>query len=224
MNEKQTKVLHRLMDYANENNLYIDWYPGCAEPGYDDVQMLAADWNPERFKFQDKGFKHSKTSKIAQWIETYFNGDLALEWSDEWASCGDCYKAVRTSPDSYGWEPYYIMFHAELVCGDCMQENPADGIEAYMNSTSRAIPSWFIESAENEGFYCILDDPYYKDQCKRFETGFHPGQNDTPEKALEEIYEVVSEKWFHENMDYLFAITSRGQFDLHWTVLVRKKV
>ena len=53
--------------------------------------------------------------------------------------------------------------------------------------------------------------------CKRYETGFHPGQNDDPNEIV---------KWMEENLpdhEFLFCVDAVGQFDVNWSVLLRKK-
>jgi hypothetical protein len=88
-------------------------------------------------------------------------------------------------------------------------------IEQYANQTNKAVPSWIQEQVEKLGFKCLETDDDY---CARFETGFHRGQDDTPEKAIKLAKEILPYKF-----DYLFMITSRGQFDINWTILIRKQ-
>lgn len=42
-----------------------------------------------------------------------------VEWSDEWATCTDCNRAVRTEPDSYYWEPGYAIVDGDYLCKEC---------------------------------------------------------------------------------------------------------
>ncbi len=52
----------------------------------------------------------------------------AVEWSDEWATCDDCGKAIRTQPDSYQWSPAYEMSgDSILLCKVCAAENSDTG-------------------------------------------------------------------------------------------------
>ena len=188
---------------------YVDSYPGCVEPGYPDNMVIAANWNEEHLK------------GLSNWIER--REDVELEWSDEWTGCGDCGKAVRTQPDSYQWEPYYVVLNeCELVCLDCISTE--DVIEEYQNKTKKAVPSHLLDRVEKAGFHCLEEDEIWKGACKTYESGWHPGQNDTPESCLKEIYEWVgSKEWFHRNFNHVFAITGTGQFDVSWTILVREK-
>jgi hypothetical protein len=103
---------------------------------------------------------------------------------------------------------------SEIICRDCIHEFLEEAVDEYKNKTTRALPSWIQEQVEKLGFICLADEEEY---CARFETGFHPGQNDTPEKAIKLAKEILPYKF-----DYLFLITGRGQFDINWTILIRK--
>jgi hypothetical protein len=78
------------------------WANGYAEPGYTDPEkgIVFANWNYFPRELPD----------ILE------RGGYEIEWSDEWATCGDCGRAVRTSPNSYGWEAYFVILNeCELV-------------------------------------------------------------------------------------------------------------
>ena len=245
MDDKKSMVLNRLIEYIDKYGMDVQTYPGVVEPGYDDVFMIAADWNGPSSYIDDKwdwentgkefvltkrGLKRRRMKRIADFIEKYFNGEVSVGWSDEWAGCGDCYKAFRTSPDCYGWLPYYVMGDGWIMCGECGKENMEDCLEEYIDNDQKAIMDWLMDSAEKAGFVCALDDPYFGEKaCKRFQTGLHEHQNDTPKKALEELYLLCDEdvdkgrEFFETKYEYLFAITGKGQFDIDWTVLIRER-
>jgi len=216
MDKKKDNVLDRLIEYCDKHGLYINTYPGVVEPGYDDKFMVAANWN--------------KMERIRDFIERYFGGDVSIEWSDEWTGCTDCGKAFRTSPDCHAWLPYYVTGNDGIMCGDCAKENIEDVLAEFIDSQNRAIMDWMMPEAEKAGFICALNDPWFGEmKCKRFQTGWHPGQNDTPQKALEELYLLCDEdvkkgrQFFEDKYEYLFAITGKGQFDIDWTVLIRER-
>lgn len=204
MNEQKSQVLKRLLNYCDKKGYDLQYYGGVSEPGYDDKIMLAANWNPPHM------------AKIAEFVEQFFAGEVEIEWSDEWTMCDDCYKAVRTSPSSYDWEPYFLIGDGYLICGDCAKDNMEDILQEYINK-KRAIPSWSIDAVKAIGFKCPGN------YCQRFETGWYPGQNDTPDQALEKLFEHVGKEWFEQTFDYLFCITKRSQFYTNWTVLIRDK-
>jgi hypothetical protein len=47
--------------------------------------------------------------------------DVGVEWEDEWDNCDKCYGLVRTEPDSWGWQPSYLVGHEEydVLCLGC---------------------------------------------------------------------------------------------------------
>jgi hypothetical protein len=84
--------------------------PSYAEPGYDQPKrgVLFANWN--RFP---RGFD-----------SVLERAGYAIEWSDEWTTCDDCGKALRTQPDSYGWTPAYVEDESgNIMCRDCAPED-----------------------------------------------------------------------------------------------------
>ena len=88
-----------------------------------------------------------------------------------------------------------------------------DIISYYINQTDKAITPEFYPILEKQGFICYSPDEY----CKVFETGFHPGQNDRPEKVAKDIEIELPD------YDYIFKLDSCGQFDLYWSVFLRRK-
>lgn len=202
MDEKKRDVLDRLIEYVDEKGLYIDYYHGIAEKGYEDGPMIAANWNEPKLK------------RIGDFIERYFEDEIRVDWSDEWTNCTDCLKAVRTQPDSYGWTPSYLWTSdCSIACVECYEDCVDDIIEHYMNDSSMAVFPEFVSYLEKEGFVCYSPDEY----CQKFETGLHAHQVDDPKKIAEEIEEHLP------NHDYIFQVTGTGQFDVAWTVWIRKK-
>jgi hypothetical protein len=169
----------------------LDYANGYAEPGYTDPEkcVLFADWNPFDRKLTDL-------------LERY---GYACEWSDEWSTCEDCGKAVRTSPDSYGWGPSYVILNeCSIVCVKCLLDNDS-AVEEYLkgmeNRTSNAIN--------------IDIDPArygYVELQHGFESGFHPGQNDDPKAIMRKLRETG------ETRPLVCKIDDRGQFDIGFSV------
>jgi hypothetical protein len=200
-NRTLSVILDRLDNKLSHRLRYVDYYSGVAEPGYDDVPMFCSDWNPD------------KASRFYNWAERYFEGEVEFDWYDEWSHCTQCYKAIRTSPDCYAWLPAYLEDDYDRYCRDCVDDDPESWIESYMNTTNRALMDWFdTKHLKEAGFHCFEDDDY----CKRFETGFHPGQTDDPAEAVKAVKDVVPYEF-----DYIFQITGRGQFDMYWSMWIR---
>jgi hypothetical protein len=90
-----------------ENMGYANDY---AEPGYETPErgILFANWN----------------LFCTEAVTLCERMGFAIEWSDEWSTCGDCGRAVRTSPDSYAWELSFVLDEGELLCEECAEDQP----------------------------------------------------------------------------------------------------
>jgi hypothetical protein len=160
---------------------------GYAEPGYTDPAkvVIFANWN-------------YFASGVDSILERY---GYSLEWDDEWGVCEGCNKAVRTSPDSYGWQPSFVLLHdCEIVCVDCLNGDAGDYLESLENNPRKALNLPSIDPAE--WGYARLEDG--------FENGWHPGQNDNPQ----EIFKRLTAQYPR----LLFQITGVGQFDVGFAV------
>lgn len=186
----------------NTNKLYqwfVDKYPdtnsahGCAEPGYDDKPVILANWNNIPQKVYDSLESHG----------------YSCEWEDEWLTCDECYKAFRSSPNSYGWEMFGYIGDGFAVCGNCIDwDDYLDGME---NKPRKAVTCSLFYKFEDEitSRYTLIKDD--------FENGFHPGQNDNPAEIIESLLRQ------DPSGKYLFVITSQGQFDIEFSVYKRNE-
>ena len=160
--------------------------PGYAEPGYDDPAggVYFANWN-------DIG--NDKTmGRVADLIE---KAGGQIEWEDEWYTCDVCGKAFRTSPDSYGWTPSYVVLHdCEFVCLDCVDREE------------------YLESIQDNPKACSFFNPTECGYIRidgEWETGFHPGQNDKPAEVLKKLHAAGHKR-------VVFYMAGKGQFDCTW--------
>ncbi|MFA5049244.1 MAG: hypothetical protein WC516_09535 [Patescibacteria group bacterium] len=201
MVKDKMEIYERLIDYCDKKGLYVQTYPGISEKRYDDIPMICANWNKK------------KLSRILNWGESYFEGLIQFDWDDEWTMCGECYKAVRTVPTHYGWTPSYMWASdCDVICHNHYEDYKDDIIEYYKNETNKAVNRDFFPILEKNGFVCYSPDEY----CQKFETGFHPHQTDNPRKVVKDIEENLP------GWDYIFKIDSVGQFDISWSVFLRK--
>ena len=179
------------LDRAVQSEIdHMEFAPDYAEPGYRAPKggVLFANWNcfPSRFD------------------EILERAGYGVEWSDEWSTCCDCGKAVRISPDSYGWTSYCrILNECELVCLDCIDA------ESYLRSIEDnpdcAVPP--------QAKFNPLSHGYVKHNGT-FETGFHPGQNANPKKILAALHA-------DGKTGVVFRIAGSGQFDVSWEAFYR---
>ena len=200
MTEKQKTVLNNLIGYLNNKTDSTVAY-GFSEPGYPiNTIGLFANWN-------------NVSDKLFNWIEEYFGDFVKPEWIDEWITCDICGKAVCTEPAYYGWQSSFVTVDHDIICVDCYEDNLDDIIDEYKNTTEKCLPSCFLNLLEKQGFVCYSPDKY----CKRYETGFHPGQTDDPKNVAKEIEKELPEH------DYIFILNDVGQFDIKWNVFIRKR-
>jgi hypothetical protein len=96
---------------TNQGRSQIDSITICeayAEPGYSEPQSgiiafgnwnTVSKWNERRHEFDtiDK-----EPAIVSEKLDSL---GVSLEWSDEWTTCEGCGKAVRTTPESYSWQP-----------------------------------------------------------------------------------------------------------------------
>jgi len=189
---------------------------GYADPGYTDPSklILFGNWNPKSFGDYDQTThrriegtgKDSVLSKLARIIDKagLNDNEYTLEWSDEWSTCQDCNKAVRTQPDSYSWKPRFVILNdCELFCVDCAK-NDMDALEEHFKNNENI--------ADTFGF--DWEDRGWTQLEHVFESGWHPGQNDDPKTIAKNI---------DADHDFLFVIQSTRQFDTSFVVYVRPK-
>ena len=159
-----------------------------AEPGYTQPTkgILFANWN-----YFPRG--------IDQILENY---GFAIEWQDEWSTCGECGRAVRQSADCYSWQPSFaIVNECELLCIDCLSKDAESYLQELEDNPRTALNLPSINPADY-GYRMLQDN---------FENGLHPGQTDDPKKIFDELTTAGHSR-------ILFQIDSVGQFDAQFSV------
>ncbi len=172
----------------------VDYAPQYGEPGYNEAKagILFADWN-----------------NAPRWLtEGLERRGFDLEWSDEWTIAYETGKAYRTSPNGWGWTPYYVFTdNGDVIGGDEIES----GDQA----------EWYIEYLLNDPTRCNLfrglDLTQYgfKQAFADLETGFHPGQNDKPADLFRKAQAE------YPDHDVVFQLDDTGQFDCRWSVWAR---
>lgn len=182
---------------SNKYSIYMDtWADDYGEPGYslseDSNGVLFGNWN-------------NCPSHVAHVLGKQFD----LEWLDEWITNTDSCKAYRTSPDSYGWLPYYVVINGEVWGGDECENDPEWFIEEYLldNPDHVLMRHWNID-LENHRFALCSDE---------YENGWYPGQNDDPHKILKE----AQSEW--PECEFAFGDCSKGQFDVAFSLYRRER-
>lgn len=190
-----------------------DWtlVPGYAEPGCDEVDVVVlGNFNlPDGNKF-DSGIKvKNPIDNLVEKLKKL--GRVEVEWSDEWTTCSECFRAVRTCADGYGWVAHFVILRGcDLYCIDCLKKDKGlvdDFIQEIKNKCRKGIAKRWGIDLEQYGFKHIPGD------C--METGLHEHQDDDAK--------VVRKFLNGEGYDVIFSVDSAGQFDVSWSAWVSRK-
>lgn len=92
-----------------------------AEPGYDHQLAATGNWNSvDEYNSQTRDREDVPQGNLpARLLAILEKLGFECEWSDEWTSCDDCSKLIRTQPDSHWWEPSYVMGDGSCHCKGC---------------------------------------------------------------------------------------------------------
>ncbi len=186
----------------------VQLYSGYAEPGYSDPEsgvIATGNWNAIS-RWDETTNKSVVTdgtpAKLGHALEKL---GVALEWSDEWHSCGQCGKLVRRSPDSYSWKPSYSEQDGEIECHECIAKDP----------------TIYLESLEAEDRHCnTIDsidpaDHKYVLVSEDLQNGWYGGQKADPSIIGSALRNAGITR-------YLFNLDATGQFDIEFSVYVHK--
>ena len=203
---KKDKIKEAFERLVLKVDLNATWYPESIE---EDKPVIIADWN--------------KIDKIYPNLQVWFeDADYDTGFEDEWDYCQDCGRAIYTTPRMYGDTPNWITDEYGRQCRDCWLKNPET--DMFINpgtDTPKAIQNWQMDTFKSMGFQCLGEED---ESCSIFESGFYPGQNDTPKEAverLEKLYPGFSHDRPGEELEYIFVVDCVGQFDIQWSIWYR---
>lgn len=190
-----------------------DWAPGYAEPGYtqpeDGKCVLFGNWNDKQTRAKEPPYTVLTTDDRPKRFSAIAEAaGYTCEWSDEWSTCSGCQKAVRTSPDSYSWSPAYAWTENELLCRECVVDNPEEYLAELSGDATRCLSMALNRSID------LTKHGYTKFNAEPYEAGFHPGQTDKPETIAEEVRKAGY-------TDFIFVQEEQGQFDTRFSVWVK---
>ena len=198
--KKRETYLKAIYKLADKYDLVLGTIHKFDAPTTDSIGVVG-DWNSPKLEW----LKHI----IELYDDVYF---VYIKWEDGIYHCDSCGKMCDISPSFYGAEVSYTRISGEnycdIICRDCF--NLEDYLDEFLNNPRMAIPTWAVKQAESEEIGFIPLEGQY-------ETGFHAGQNDDPEKLI---------KWaqdHHPGNDFLFHIIETSQFYVVWGILSRKQ-
>jgi hypothetical protein len=223
----------RLINFATGEE-YGDGYTvtdiiiGYAEPGYgdNDSVVVLGDWNPRHIPGADgaeygvKGPDRWASTdpevtmpvRLARSLERV---GASIEWCDEWYRCGNCYRAVRATGDSYSWRPYYTMTDGEITCADCLRDMGDDALTEHINNPHSCI-TWCDASH-------VVSLGYVKWEAgdeHTYESGWHEGMDDNPQA----IYDSIVAQYESDGKpapDVVFFLDESSQFYIRFSAYVR---
>jgi hypothetical protein len=192
-----------LLRIAEKQHCDVQCYCGYVEPDYDDKPVVLGDWNDRREYNRETGQSRVVNKTMPRLAKLFGKLGYSVEWEDEWASCEDCGKVFRTSPDSYSWRMYGWISDGFCLCGDCIKKNPADYLE-HLSGNHRSATTFDIDLIANG----------YVLRAKGFEDGFYD-QHDSPEAIAKGLHDKGI-------TDFIFAIDNTGQFSTGFSVWIKK--
>lgn len=203
---------HRLIKAATgepygDGDMVTDICIGYAEPGYGDNESIVVfgNWNDKTWKNPTRAERLS--SRLFDALERI---GVNCEWLDEWFSCCECQRAMRTQADSYSWTMFGSYCVDGYVCQDCMLEDVGAYLEDYINDSDKAITWATGKDLEAVGF-----EQWAPNDPQEYESGWYPGQTDDPKAILTEVQEAMPDS------ETVFLIDSVGQFDIRFSAYVR---
>jgi len=219
--ELSAESVRGILTRFTDEGIVTDWCSEYGEPGYshdDDattpVVVLGSYWcrcgkvvHPADHPRAGEPDLHTyETHRPRLWDRLAAQG-VQFEWCDEWIVDHENDKAYRTEPDSYSWQPSYVMTE------DCELLTPDDDIDSWIewaaNDTGRCIPSAVYTGSDVEA-------AGFTKHNGQFENGWHPGQSDDPatiDAAIRGLY--------GDDIDVVFALDSTGQFDIAFSAYWR---
>jgi len=174
---------------------------GYSEPGYSGDIIATGNWNVVGNKYDQDIQKFSGgDNTLKRLAEALDRIGVKTEWEDEWSSCCECGKLVRSSPDSYSWKPSYAILESSIICRSCI--DPEEYLRHLENNPSSC-----------NSFYHIDPANYSYIKVGEYEHGFYPGQNDDPKRIFKELQEKGHDR-------IIFNMDRVGQFDQRFSAWV----
>jgi len=169
----------------------LNWFPAYANADTSgDKGVLSANWN----------YVSRETQNLLE------RAGYSLDWCDAVCSCGGCNKAIQTQPSHYGWKPEYVETDGDILCEECVKDDPSSILDEYRGNPAKALTLDGID----------LTDHGYARVETTFENGFHPGQDDDPKAIARALEDRGIE-------DYIFTVDTVGQFDMRFSVWVSRE-
>ncbi len=191
--QKIVEIASSMCSQMDHVSLHTDGY---AEPGYTDPKsgvIALGNWNDQT--------DDDTPGRVAKLLEKL---GVELEWEDEWTTCCDCRKLVRTSPNGYGWSAAYWSHADGAVCEECVLKDPSDYLASLEGKYRKCMT---INLDLEEHGYVLIEG--------EFENGFHTGQNADPKVIAKSLRKLGVER-------FIFKMDDVSQFSVTFSLYVHK--
>jgi hypothetical protein len=188
-----------LASWANE----VQWFESYADGRDAPKGIVSANWN-DLDRYDPDTRSRVKVSDVPRRVCALFERmGVEIEWCDQVTSCGGCGRCIQTEPDSYSWEPDYILTDGDIYCAECSTDDVAGSLEACEGEF------WSVESIDptDHGYVRLNEEPY--------ETGLFSGQTDVPSQEAARLRAAGVSR-------FLFVKDEQSQFYSRWSVLVHE--
>lgn len=166
---------------------------GFAEPGYDATVVVTGNFNKiTRYENGASILVDDICERLSEILERV---GVDIQWSDEWTTCCDCHKLVRTSPDGYDWKRSYTEQDGEVICRECTAKDPESYLAGLEGVTTSCVTLTNINPADH-GYVQIKD---------KLQNGLHEGMGDDPKHIGKELVNAGLSR-------FLFVLDEASQF------------
>ena len=181
---------------------------GYAEPGYDTATgiVILSNWNNAQ-KWNDTTRQWETVSNLpSRLYEIFEKMGIDCDWSDEYSDCSECGKLFRTSGDSYHWQPSYVLGDGEILCHECIENDPEAHLENLEGNPNRCNTISSIDPADH-GYVCVQE---------KLESGWHEHMTADPKKIAVELKAKGITR-------FLFSLDENSQFYSVWSVYIAEE-
>lgn len=175
------------------------------DPEEEDSPVIAGNWNDIHAPYVQGEPSKVLNDEPSRLCAVFERMGFEIEWCDQVTDCSGCYRAIRTEPTHYGWQPDFVHGECEILCIECIKADPTDLMEEKEGNHQTAWNLPDIDPADH-GYWRAGDN---------YESGWHPGQADHPEEIAKILKAIKVDR-------FLFVIDSVGQFDVHFSVYVHE--
>lgn len=204
-------------EYDDQQTIVYEIAAGYCEPDYPNCGIVVlGDWNDKTKWDSELKRSVSLTNTKADTVPGRLYAALKripgveCDWHDEYVTCDECYKAFRSSADSYSWTFYGAWNGDGYTCASCIKDDPTPFIDQYVNDSDKAI-TWADENLmEKNGWVKVENDNSYSGD---YHNGWY-GREDNPASIMADLHDLGHE-------DVVFLIEGTGQFEISFAPYVR---